>query len=79
MFGLNGSVVDLENPTTLLESYNDLAADIAVVVEEGYPVNLLQAATNNRRPQINAPTKGNRKRLLPFVLERKEPYEKNPS
>lgn len=36
VFGLNGSVVDLENPTTLLESYNDLAADIAVVVEEGY-------------------------------------------
>lgn len=35
VFGLNGSVVDLENPTTLLESYNDLAADIAVVVEEG--------------------------------------------
>ena len=36
VFGLDGSVVDMENPTTLLESYNDLAADISAVVEEGY-------------------------------------------
>ena len=42
VFGLNGSVVDLENPTTLLESYNDLAADIAVVVEEGYEAALAE-------------------------------------
>ena len=36
VFGLDGSMVDMENPTTLLESYNDLAADISAVVEEGY-------------------------------------------
>lgn len=36
VFGLDGSVVDMESPTTLLESYNDLAADISAVVEEGY-------------------------------------------
>ena len=42
VFGLNGSDVDLENPTTLLESYNDLAADIAVVVEEGYEAALAE-------------------------------------
>ncbi len=36
VFGLDGSMVDMENPTTLLESYNDLAADISTVVEEGY-------------------------------------------
>ena len=36
VFGLDGSMVDMENPTTLLESYNDLSADISAVVEEGY-------------------------------------------
>lgn len=36
VFGLDGSMVDMENPTTLLESYNHLAADISAVVEEGY-------------------------------------------
>lgn len=36
IFGLNGSAASAENPTTLLESYNDLAADISAVVEEGY-------------------------------------------
>lgn len=36
VFGLDGSMVDMEKPTTLLESYNDLAADISAVVEEGY-------------------------------------------
>lgn len=36
VFGLDGSMVDMGNPTTLLESYNDLAADISAVVEEGY-------------------------------------------
>ena len=36
VFGLDGSMVDMENPTTLLESYNDLATDISAVVEEGY-------------------------------------------
>lgn len=36
VFGLDGSMVDMENHTTLLESYNDLAADISAVVEEGY-------------------------------------------
>ena len=36
VFGLDGSMVNMENPTTLLESYNDLAADISAVVEEGY-------------------------------------------
>lgn len=36
VFGLDGSMVDMENPTTLLESYNDLAADISAVVEKGY-------------------------------------------
>ena len=40
VFGLDGSVVDMENPTTLLESYNDLAADISAVVEEGYDASL---------------------------------------
>lgn len=42
VFGLDGSMVDMENPTTLLESYNHLAADISAVVEEGYAnLNLL--------------------------------------
>ena len=36
VFGLDGSMVDMENPTTLLESYTDRAADISAVVEEGY-------------------------------------------
>ncbi len=36
VFGLDGSTVDVENPATLLGSYNDLAADISAVVEEGY-------------------------------------------
>ena len=36
IFGLNGSAAGTENPTTLLESYNDLAADISAVIEEGY-------------------------------------------
>ena len=36
IFGLNGSAASAENPTTLLESYNDLAADISAVIEEGY-------------------------------------------
>lgn len=36
VFGRDGSMVDMENPTTLLESYNDLSADISAVVEEGY-------------------------------------------
>lgn len=40
VFGLDGSMVDMENPTTLLESYNDLAADISAVVEEGYDATL---------------------------------------
>lgn len=31
---------------------------------------------NNRTPQLNTPAKGNSKLLLPFVLERKELYEK---
>lgn len=30
VFGLDGTVIDMENPTTLLESYDDLAADISV-------------------------------------------------
>ena len=42
VFGLDGSTVDMENPTTLLDSYNDLAADIATVVEEGYNAALAQ-------------------------------------
>ena len=36
IFGLNGSAASAENPTTLLGSYNDLAADVSAVIEEGY-------------------------------------------
>jgi 3D (Asp-Asp-Asp) domain-containing protein len=36
VFGLDGTVIDMENPTSLLDSYNDLAAELAVVVDEGY-------------------------------------------
>ena len=43
VFGLDGSMVDMENPTTLLESYNDLAADISAVVEEGYDAALAKS------------------------------------
>ena len=40
VFGLDGTVIDMENPTTLLESYDDLAADISVAVDEGYDLSL---------------------------------------
>ena len=42
VFGLDESMVDAESPATLLESYNELAADISAVVEEGYDAALAE-------------------------------------
>ena len=36
VFGLDGSMIDMENPTTLMESYEDLAAAISATVNQGY-------------------------------------------
>lgn len=36
VLGLDGTVIDMENPMTLMQSYDDLAADISVAVDDGY-------------------------------------------
>ena len=40
VFGLDGTMVDMENPTTLMDSYNDLAADVSAAVDGGYTLSL---------------------------------------
>lgn len=43
VFGLDGTTIDMENPTTMTESYNELANEISIVVEEGYDLALDKA------------------------------------
>lgn len=36
VFGLDGTPVDMENPVTIQQSYDDMAASISTVVQDGY-------------------------------------------
>lgn len=40
VFGLDGTMIDMQNPTTLLDSYNDLAVEISTAVDGGYTLSL---------------------------------------
>ena len=36
VFGLDGTAVDMENPVTLQESYNEMSGAVSDVVDQGY-------------------------------------------
>lgn len=40
VFGLDGTPVDMENPVTIQQSYDDMAASISTVVQDGYTLSL---------------------------------------
>lgn len=40
VFGLDGTPVDMENPVTIQQSYDDMAASISAVVQDGYTLSL---------------------------------------
>lgn len=40
VFGLDGTSVDMENPVTIQQSYDDMAASISTVVQDGYTLSL---------------------------------------
>ena len=40
VFGLDGTPVDMENPVTIQQSYDDMAASISTVVQNGYDLSL---------------------------------------
>lgn len=40
VFGLDGTPVDMENPVTTQQSYDDMAASISTVVQDGYTLSL---------------------------------------
>lgn len=40
VFGLDGTPVDMENPVTIQQSYDDMAASISTVVQNGYTLSL---------------------------------------
>lgn len=40
VFGLDGTPVDMENPVTIQQSYDDMAASISTVVQVGYTLSL---------------------------------------
>lgn len=40
VFGLDGREMDMQNPTSIMESYNDMAADVSDAVDNGYNLSL---------------------------------------
>ena len=40
VFGLDGTPVDMENPVTIQQSYDDMAASLSTVVQDGYTLSL---------------------------------------
>lgn len=42
IFGLDGTEIDMENPTSLLKSYEDLASAVSNVIDQGYEYSLVK-------------------------------------
>ena len=40
VFGLNGSIVDMENPMSMMQSYEEMSAEVSAAVDRGYQVAL---------------------------------------
>ena len=40
VFGLNGSIVDMDNPMSMMQSYEEMSAEVSAAVERGYQVAL---------------------------------------
>lgn len=40
VFGLNGSIVDMDNPMSMMQSYEEMSAEVSAAVDRGYQVAL---------------------------------------
>lgn len=40
VFGLNGSIVDMDNPMSMMQSYEEMSAEVSAAVNQGYQVAL---------------------------------------
>lgn len=43
VFGLNGSIVDMDNPMSMMQSYEEMSAEVSAAVDRGYQVALERA------------------------------------